>query len=102
MNVHLVSLGCPKNQVDAELMLGALARAGVTAVEEPRAADCLVVNTCAFIERARAESIDAILELAAWKAEGSGRRLIVTGCLPQRYGAELLEAMPEIDAILGT
>jgi ribosomal protein S12 methylthiotransferase len=102
MNVHLVSLGCPKNQVDAELMLGALARAGITAVAEPGAADCLVVNTCAFIERARAESIDAILELAAWKAEGTGRRLIVTGCLPQRYGAELLEAMPEIDAILGT
>jgi ribosomal protein S12 methylthiotransferase len=102
MNVHLVSLGCPKNQVDAELMLGALARAGVTAVEEPGSADCLVVNTCAFIERARTESIDAILELAAWKAKGAGRRLIVTGCLSQRYGAELLEAMPEIDAILGT
>jgi len=102
MNVHLVSLGCPKNQVDAELMLGALARAGVTAVEQPGAADCLVVNTCAFIERAKAESIDAILELGAWKRRAPGRRLVVTGCLPQRYGAELLEAMPEIDAILGT
>src|SRR5262249_31922563 len=102
MNVHLVSLGCPKNQVDAELMLGALARAGVTAVEQPGAADCLVVNTCAFIERAKAESIDAILELGTWKRRAPGRRLVVTGCLPQRYGAELLAAMPEIDAILGT
>jgi len=102
MNVHLVSLGCPKNQVDAELMLGTLARAGVVLVEHPAGADCLVVNTCAFIERAKAESIDAILELAAWKAKAPGRRLVVTGCLPQRYGAALLAELPEVDAILGT
>jgi ribosomal protein S12 methylthiotransferase len=102
MNVHLVSLGCPKNQVDSELMLGALARAGVAAVERPADADCLVVNTCAFIERAKQESIDTILELAEWKARAPGRRLVVTGCLPQRYGAELLEALPEVDALLGT
>jgi ribosomal protein S12 methylthiotransferase len=102
MNVHLVSLGCPKNQVDAELMLGRLARDGATLVEAPDAADCVVVNTCAFIERAKQESIDAILELAAWKARAPGRRLVVTGCLSQRYGGELLEALPEVDALLGT
>ncbi len=102
MKVHLVSLGCPKNQVDAELMLGALARAGATPVPTRGAADCVLVNTCAFIDRAKAESIETILELGAWKAEGPGRRLVVTGCLPQRYGAELLAALPEVDAILGT
>jgi len=102
MKVHLVSLGCPKNQVDAELMLGALARAGATPVDSPARADCLVVNTCAFIERAKTESIETILELARWKARGGGRRLVVTGCLPQRYGADLLTEMPEIDAIVGT
>jgi ribosomal protein S12 methylthiotransferase len=103
MKVHLVSLGCPKNQVDAELMLGALAHAGATPVDHPEAADCLVVNTCAFIERAKAESIETILELAEWKARSARRpRLIVTGCLSQRYGAELLAELPEVDAILGT
>jgi ribosomal protein S12 methylthiotransferase len=102
MKVHLVSLGCPKNQVDAELMLGALREAGVRPVAHPGAADCLVVNTCAFIERAKAESVETILELARWKAKSPERRLVVTGCLPQRYGAELLAELPEIDAILGT
>jgi ribosomal protein S12 methylthiotransferase len=100
MKVHLVSLGCPKNQVDAELMLGALAAAGVTPVDTPAAADCLVVNTCAFIERAKAESIETILELA--RRKGRDRRLVVTGCLSQRYGADLLTELPEIDAVLGT
>jgi ribosomal protein S12 methylthiotransferase len=102
VKVHLVSLGCPKNQVDAELMLGALGRAGVTAVDDPAGADCLVVNTCAFIGEAKQESIDAILELARHKAQGPARRLVVTGCLSQRYGAELLAELPEVDAILGT
>jgi ribosomal protein S12 methylthiotransferase len=102
MNVRLVSLGCPKNQVDGELMLGLLAREGVVAVDRPEEADCVVVNTCAFIERAKRESIETILELAAWKAGAPGRRLVVTGCLPQRYGAELLAELPEIDALLGT
>ena len=88
--------------VDAELMLGTLVRAGARAVDHPGAADCLVVNTCAFIERAKTESIDAILELAEWKAKQPGRRLVVTGCLSQRYGAALLGELPEIDAILGT
>src|SRR6266498_3816390 len=82
MKVHLSTLGCPKNQVDSELMLGMLARAGHEITEEALAAECLVVNTCAFIGRARA--------------------LIVTGCLSQRYGRELLAELPEVDGILGT
>jgi ribosomal protein S12 methylthiotransferase len=102
MKVHLVSLGCPKNQVDAELMLGALAGAGVRPVATPAGADTLIVNTCAFIDEAKAESVETILELARWKAREPGRRLVVTGCLAQRYGTELLAEMPEIDAILGT
>ena len=102
MNVHVVNLGCPKNQVDGELMLGLLARDGVTPVDRPEAADCVVVNTCAFIDRAKRESIETILELGAWKAEASGRRLVVTGCLPQRYGAGLLAELPEVDAMVGT
>jgi ribosomal protein S12 methylthiotransferase len=102
MNVHLVSLGCPKNQVDGELMLGLLAREGVAPVDHAEAADCVVVNTCAFIDRAKQESIETILELAAWKARRPGRRLVVTGCLPQRYGTELLTELPEVDALVGT
>jgi len=101
MKVHLVSLGCPKNQVDSELMLGLLARAGVEPAPAEEA-DCLIVNTCAFIDRAREESVETILELARWKATGPARHLVVTGCLPQRYGGELLAELPEVDAILGT
>ena len=83
-------------------MLGLLGRDGVTPVERAEAADCVVVNTCAFIDRAKQESIETILELAAWKTAAPGRRLVVAGCLPQRYGAELLTEMPEIDALVGT
>lgn len=102
MKVHLVSLGCPKNQVDSEVMLGLLARDGVAPVDRPQAADCVVVNTCAFIDQAKQESIETILELAAWKAQAPGRRLVVAGCLSQRYGAELLHELPEVDAFVGT
>ncbi|MBI3028600.1 MAG: 30S ribosomal protein S12 methylthiotransferase RimO [Candidatus Rokubacteria bacterium] len=102
MKVHLTTLGCPKNQVDSELMLGMLARAGVEVAAAPAEADCLVVNTCAFIDRAREESVGTILELARLKEEGGTRSLIVTGCLSQRYGRELLAELPEVDAILGT
>src|SRR6058998_2085531 len=102
MKVHLTTLGCPKNQVDSELMLGMLARAGHDITEEAAAAECLVVNTCAFIDRAREESVDTILELARLKERGSCRALIVTGCLTQRYGGDILKEMPEIDGILGT
>jgi ribosomal protein S12 methylthiotransferase len=102
MKVHLTTLGCPKNQVDSELMLGMLAAAGHEIAGDPAAAECLVVNTCAFIDRAREESIETILELAELKERGRARSLIVTGCLTQRYGRDLLGEMPEIDAILGT
>ena len=100
MKVHLTTLGCPKNQVDSELMLGMLAEAGHEVVPAAESADYLIVNTCAFIDRAREESVHAILELAQLK--GRGRSLIVTGCLSQRYGREILEEIPEVDAILGT
>ncbi len=102
MKVHLTTLGCPKNQVDSELMLGMLAGAGVEIAETPADADCLIVNTCAFIDRAREESVNTILELARLKERGRARSLIVTGCLSQRYGQELLAELPEVDAILGT
>src|SRR6266498_1213698 len=102
MKVHLTTLGCPKNQVDSELMLGMLARAGHDITEEAAAAECQVVNTCAFIDRAREESVNTILELARLKERGRARSLIVTGCLSQRYGRELLAEMPEVDGILGT
>jgi ribosomal protein S12 methylthiotransferase len=102
MKVHLTTLGCPKNQVDSELMLGMLSQAGFPLAERPEDAECLVVNTCAFIDRARQESVDTILELAQLKERGSCRALIVTGCLTQRYGKEILDGLPEVDGILGT
>lgn len=102
MKVHLTTLGCPKNQVDSELMLGMLAAAGFPAAERPEDAECLIVNTCAFIERSREESVRTILELAALKDGGQCRSLVVTGCLTQRYGAEVLREIPEVDGILGT
>jgi ribosomal protein S12 methylthiotransferase len=101
MKVHLTTLGCPKNQVDSEVMLGHLAQAGHQIAERPEAADCLVVNTCAFIEAAREESVRTILELARL-TRGERRRLVVTGCLAQRYAGDLLAEMPEISALLGT
>ena len=102
MKVHLTTLGCPKNQVDSELMLGLLTEAGFPIAERAEEAECLVVNTCAFIDRAREESVQTILELARLKERGRCRALIVTGCLTQRYGGEIMREMPEIDGILGT
>src|SRR5262245_20272073 len=102
MKVHLTTLGCPKNQVDSELMLGRLAAAGHPLVERAEDAECVIVNTCAFIDRAREESVNTILELAKLKRRGRCRALIVTGCLTQRYGGEILKEMPEVDSILGT
>ena len=98
----MVSLGCPKNLVDGEVMLGHVARRGHRLVADAREADVIVVNTCAFIDRAKQESIDAILEMAREKVTGRVRRLVVTGCLAQRYDAELRREIPEIDATLGT
>ncbi len=102
VRVGLVSLGCPKNLVDGEVMLGHLQRRGHELVTDPRQADVIVVNTCAFIDRAKQESVDAILEMAQEKQSGRARRLVVTGCLAQRYDAELRREIPEIDATLGT
>jgi ribosomal protein S12 methylthiotransferase len=98
----MLTLGCPKNQVDAELMLGVLARDGHEMVLDPDEADVLVVNTCAFIGPAKEESIDAILEAARAKSAREGRRLVVTGCLAQRYADELVTALPEVDVFVGT
>ena len=98
----MVSLGCPKNLVDGEVMLGHLRARGWELVPEAGEADVIVVNTCAFIDRAKAESVDAILEMAKEKESGRARRLVVTGCLAQRYDEELRREIPEIDATLGT
>ena len=102
LRVGMVSLGCPKNLVDGEVMLGRLQAAGYGLVADAREADVVVVNTCAFIDRAKQESVDAILEMAREKETGRAKRLVVTGCLPQRYDAELRKEIPEIDATLGT
>ncbi len=98
----MVTLGCPKNLVDGEIMLGHLERTGHELVADPGEADVIVVNTCAFIDRAKQESVDAILEMAREKQTGRARRLVVTGCLAQRYDEDLRREIPEIDATLGT
>jgi ribosomal protein S12 methylthiotransferase len=98
----MVSLGCPKNLVDGEVMLGHLQRRGHELVTDPHQADVIVVNTCAFIDRAKQESVDTILEMAREKQEGRAQRLVVTGCLAQRYDELLRREIPEIDATLGT
>src|SRR5262245_9238827 len=100
--VHFHSLGCPKNLLDTEVMLGTLASAGYVLAERLEDADVAVVNTCAFIESAREESVKAILDVAELREAGRLRALVVTGCLPQRYGAELAKELPEVDAFLGT
>ena len=102
MKVGLVSLGCPKNLVDSEVMLGLAKQAGHELTTDAASADVLVVNTCAFIDKAKQESIDTILEMAQHKASGSCRRLVVTGCMAERYRDELRREIPEIDAVLGT
>ena len=92
----------PKNLVDSEVMLGLTQQAGHELTNDPSAADVLVVNTCAFIDKAKQESIDTILEMARHKTAGSCQRLVVTGCLAERYREELKKEIPEIDAVLGT
>ena len=101
VRVGMVSLGCPKNQVDAELMLGYLADAGYDLVEDAAMADVAIVNTCGFIESAKSEAIEEILELAALKKEGRIQSLIVTGCMAERYRDAVLEELPEVDAVVG-
>ena len=102
MKIGFVSLGCPKNLVDGEVMLGIARDAGHEITPDAASADVLVVNTCAFIDRAKQESIDTILEMASQKRDGKCSRLVVTGCLAERYRDELRKEIPEIDAVLGT
>jgi len=100
-SIHFISLGCPKNLVDSEVMLGLLAREGFAFVSNPEEADTIIVNTCAFIEDAKKEAIDTILEMAKFKKKGACRLLVVVGCLPQRYGKELASLLPEVDLFVG-
>lgn len=100
MNIGFVSLGCSKNLVDAEIMIGLVQRAGFNVVDDPGAAEIIIVNTCGFIESAKEESINTILEMAGHK-NGKCKKLIVTGCLAQRYASEILKEMPEVDAVVG-
>jgi ribosomal protein S12 methylthiotransferase len=102
MKIGMVSLGCPKNLVDSEVMLGLAREQGHQLTRDAADADVLIVNTCAFIDKAKQESIDTILEMAEHKKTGACRRLVVTGCLAERYRNELREQIPEIDAVLGT
>ena len=99
--IGMVSLGCPKNQVDAEIMLAKLEDAGFLLADDPYDADLVIVNTCGFIEDAKREAIDSILEMAELKKDGTLKSLVVTGCLAQRYQQEVLDEIPEIDALIG-
>ncbi len=100
--VHLVSLGCPKNRVDSEVMVGKLQKGPFELVDDPSAADVIVVNTCSFIQPATEESVNTVLEMAGYKTKGSCRKLVVTGCMVQRYGRALEDELPEVDHFLGT
>src|SRR5579871_400900 len=100
--VGFVSLGCPKNLVDSEVMMGILSREGYELTPHATEAEILVVNTCSFIEAAQKESVDAILEMAEHKKFGAAKKLIVAGCLVERYRDQILEQVPEVDAVVGT
>lgn len=102
MNILFISLGCDKNLVDSEVMLGLLDKKGYQIVDSEEDADIIVVNTCCFIHDAKKESIQTILEMAEYKKEGKLKALIVTGCLAQRYQQEIIDEIPEVDAVLGT
>src|SRR5688572_16982509 len=100
--VGFVSLGCPKNLVDSEVMLGLLDRDGYQITPDPAQAEIIIVNTCGFIDAAKKESIDTILEMAQLKETAVCQKLIVSGCLVERYREEILRDIPEVDAVLGT
>ena len=102
MNILFISLGCDKNLVDSEVMLGLLAAKGYRMVDDEMQADIIIVNTCCFIHDAKEESIQTILEMAQYKTDGGLKVLVVTGCLAQRYQQEILDEIPEVDAVLGT
>ena len=97
----MVSLGCAKNRVDAEIMLGSISKAGYEITPFEEQADVIIVNTCGFIDSAKEEAIDAILEAAEMKKKGNARAVIVSGCLAQRYGRDILKSLPEVDAVVG-
>src|SRR5580658_3402991 len=100
--VGFVSLGCPKNLVDSEVMMGMLAQAGADLIARAEDADVIVVNTCSFIESAQQESVNAILEMARHKNDGRARKLIVAGCLVERFRGDIQKNIPEVDAVVGT
>jgi ribosomal protein S12 methylthiotransferase len=100
--VHLISLGCPKNRVDSEVMVGKLHQGDFEMVDSPEDADVIIVNTCSFIQPATEESVDTVLEMAGYKQAGSCKKLVVTGCMVQRYGTALEDELPEVDHFLGT
>ena len=102
MKILCISLGCDKNLVDTEMMLGLLNRDGYSFTDDENEADIIVINTCCFIGDAKEESVNTILEMARLKEEGRCKALIVTGCLAQRYKQEILDEIPEVDGILGT
>src|SRR5260221_12433033 len=100
--VGFVSLGCPKNLVDSEVMMGLLARAGAELTQRAEDADVIVVNTCSFIESAQQESVNTILEMAAHKTGGKAKKLVVAGCLVERFRDQIRKDIPEVDAVVGT
>jgi len=102
MKLHLVSLGCARNLTDSEVILGRLQKAGHDIIKDAALAEVIIINTCSFIEQAIDESIDTILELSKYKISGVCRRLIVAGCLPERFGEKIVESLPEVDFFLGT
>src|ERR1700689_4903309 len=102
MKIGFVSLGCPKNLVDTEVMMGQLTAHGHELTPHPGDADVIVVNTCSFIDPAKEESVNTILEMAEHKKTGRARKLIVAGCLVERYRGDIQKDLPEVDAIIGT
>ena len=100
-NLHLVSLGCAKNLVDSEMMLGILENGGYQVVQDPAAAEVLLINTCGFIRPALEEAVDEILRLAEYKQADPAKKIVVTGCMVQRYGQELVQELPEVDLFIG-
>src|SRR5689334_10816796 len=100
--VGFVSLGCPKNLVDSEVMMGMLAQAGAALTTKAEDADVIVVNTCSFIGSAQQESVNTILEMARHKVDGRAKRLVVAGCLVERFRDEIQKNIPEVDAVVGT
>src|SRR5689334_9955818 len=101
LSVALVTLGCARNEVDSEELAGRLAADGFRLVDDPADADTVVVNTCGFVEQAKKDSVDTLLEAAELKEGGRARAVVAVGCLAERYGAELASSLPEADAVLG-